>query len=283
MTTYRPLVLFCDVDRTLLTHGHELLPRVERAMAAAAAEGLRVVLATARSPRGVEPFRARLNLAAPIICFNGAWVGDGQAMTPWQERPIPLAHALDIARFCDAAGHPAMWYLADEVQTLPGALEPARHQAEVTGDRLVVRPAVDALEGAPSKIMVVAEPDEVDRVLSDLRAAFGHLVACVRSGPSLIEVIHRDVNKAHAAAFVAAHLGVAASDCAAAGDSENDLEMLRWAGLPLTVANGVAEARRIARFVGGSCDAGGAADLVDWLLALPRSPGAGERNGASPP
>jgi hydroxymethylpyrimidine pyrophosphatase-like HAD family hydrolase len=61
-------------------------------------------------------------------------------------------------------------------------------------------------------------------------------------------------------------MGVAVEVCAAAGDAENDLEMMAWAGVAVTVANAVPEAKRIARFVAPSCDEGGMADAVQWLM-----------------
>ena len=100
-------------------------------------------------------------------------------------------------------------------------------------------------------------------------ARCGDVASIVASGPGLIEVVRKDVSKATAIEWLATELGFARTDCAAVGDGDNDLEMLRWVGLPLTVSNGVPEARKLARFIGGHCDSGGLVEVIDWLLTLP--------------
>ena len=47
--------------------------------------------------------------------------------------------------------------------------------------------------------------------------------------------------------------------------------MMEWAGTAITVDNAIAEAKALASFVGPSCDAGGLADGVSWLLAQARN------------
>lgn len=162
-----------------------------------------------------------------------------------------------------------MWYGAAKVFATERFAEVATKQSMVTRDHLeLVRSPQDIPED-PYKIMLVAPPDGVDSALPKLVAACGGTVSIMRSGPGLIEVVRKGISKATSAARVAERLGVVRQDCAAVGDSENDLELLRWVGLPLTVANGLAEAQKVARFVGGYCDEAGLVDVIDWLLALP--------------
>jgi hydroxymethylpyrimidine pyrophosphatase-like HAD family hydrolase len=47
--------------------------------------------------------------------------------------------------------------------------------------------------------------------------------------------------------------------------------MLAWAGIALTVENAIPEAKSLADFVAPSCDVGGMADAVSWLLNRSRA------------
>jgi hydroxymethylpyrimidine pyrophosphatase-like HAD family hydrolase len=92
MLTVPPIRLFAlDVDRTLLTSAHRLLPAVREAIMRARARGVCVVLATARSPVGLEPVLSELGGADYAICFNGGWVG--RLMADPGERTRVLAEA----------------------------------------------------------------------------------------------------------------------------------------------------------------------------------------------
>jgi Cof subfamily protein (haloacid dehalogenase superfamily) len=268
--TYRPTVLFCDIDRTLLTHGHVLLPEVARAIKRASSSGLRVILASARSPVGVKGIQDALELTGPAIGFNGAWIGDPDTGTTSQNVSLSAQKAQLVARYAVDAGLPVMWYGSSVVYAPEAFAEAARRQAAVTGDDLRLVASLDQVSEAPFKLMVVTPPDRVRTYQSLLVARCDDVASIVASGPGLIEVVRKDVGKAAAIAWLAAELGFSRADCAAVGDGENDMEMLRWVGLPLTVSNGVPEARELARFTGGHCDTGGLVEVIDWLLALPK-------------
>lgn len=273
--TLRPRLLFCDIDRTLLTQAHALLPKVAQAIRRAEAAGIRVVLASARSPVGVRRIQHSLGLDGPAICFNGAWSGTPGNRRPWYGYGLDRQTALSVIDCARAAGLAALWYGTDTVYALEPDASAARWQAAVTQDCLDLVNAPSAIPEDPFKIMLVARPEDLAAAQFRLAAACGGTVSITRSGPDLLEVVRKGVNKAVATAQIAARLGLTPADCAAAGDSENDIDMLRWAGLPLTVANGVEAARRLARFTGGHCDAGGLAGVIDWLLsrtAHPRPP-----------
>ena len=66
--------------------------------------------------------------------------------------------------------------------------------------------------------------------------------------------------------MIANMLGVERRNTVAAGDGENDIEMLRQAGCAITVANAVPGIRDFADFVGRSCDDGGLAEGIDWII-----------------
>jgi Cof subfamily protein (haloacid dehalogenase superfamily) len=267
--TLRPKVLFSDIDRTLLTHSHVLLPEIRRAIERASSSGMRVILASARSPTGVLGVQDALGLKGTAVCFNGAWIGMPgiEAMSRNASLSAPAAQA--VAQSAIEAGLPVMWYGASVVYAPEACADVALRQAKVTGDDLVLVASLDQITESPFKLMVVTSPDAVQASLSLLAERCGEVASIVASGPGLIEVVRKDVSKAAAIAWLATGLGVDRKDCAAVGDGENDLEMLRWVGLPLTVSNGVAQARDLARFIGGHCDTGGLADVIDWLLALP--------------
>lgn len=259
-------LLVSDVDRTLLTHDYVLRDDVVSAISRLRAAGVTVVLATARSPQAVRPYAERLGVTGLAICFNGGWIGDLRTGKPYVSTPVPRDDALAVMAATQELGLVALWYGEHGISMIGGHCL-AEREAKTTGEGLRSVGNLADLPGEPGKIMCVrADPDD-DIGFAALRLRFAASLAVVGSHPRLLEIGPRDISKRVAVEWVARHLGADQASTAAAGDAENDLEMLQWAGTRLTVASGIDELKRIAHFVAPSCDAGGIAVAVDWLMS----------------
>lgn len=256
-------LLVTDVDRTLLTHGYELPATVVGSFRALRESGVRIVLATARSPEAVRPYAERLELSDLVICFNGGWVGDVVSSAVRHSTSINRTSALKVIEFALARGLAALWYASGKAYTV-GRNAVAEHEVEITGETLEVVDTVADLPGEPGKIMCV-RTNPSDAGFDAFKNAFSSNLMVAGSHWRLLEVGPRDVSKKAAIEVLAGELGIEAEDCVAAGDAENDLGMLRWAGTAVTVANAIDEIKTFAKFVGPSCDEGGMADVADWL------------------
>lgn len=261
----RPRIMLCDVDRTLLTHAHVLLPEV---IAAAKAVPFPLHLATARSPAGVREIAAALGAESLTVCFNGAWIGDpvsGEAAYTAPIAPELASTAFETARKLGAA--PA-WFLADRVLCHPGDQSTVQRRTAVTGDRLQ---CTEQPTDAPLKLLLSCPGSQVESLQSRLQSLFFDLTVA-RSGPELIEVTSSDVSKGSALKWMATHFGLLPQDIGAAGDSDNDLHMLQAAGVAVAPMNAARAVKRSADRVFPSCDEGGMAHAFRWLSELPAAP-----------
>ena len=259
-----PRLLVTDVDRTILTHDHVLPSRVKEQLARAKEAGVLLVLATARSPIGVRPYADQLG-PDWTICFNGGWTGDPKSGAALRRSPIERDAALKVMTAALAEGLSAMWFSETGVHVLQDD-DVIRREAAITKEPLHVARHLDDLPDMPGKIMCVALEADRQQKFELIRAKFRNALSISRSHARLLEIGAHGVSKRTAIQTLAADLRISAGDCAAAGDAENDLEMLAWAGVALTVASATPEVRRLAHYVAPSCDAGGMADAVAWLL-----------------
>ncbi len=76
---------------------------------------------------------------------------------------------------------------------------------------------------------------------------------------------HRDVNKATGLRKIAEIMGIEPGNVAAMGDSENDLPMLKEAGLAIAVGNAAPELKAVADYVSKASYGDGAAEAFAWL------------------
>ena len=115
----------------------------------------------------------------------------------------------------------------------------------------------------------------------------------VRSQASYIEIADPRVSKSGALAWLCARLGVARERTVACGDGHNDVDMLRWAGLGVAVAEAAPEVRAAADVVvprdglpallarlavgrgrvepAASCAAAGALSRAEWWPHRPKA------------
>ena len=263
---YRLIAL--DLDGTLKASGEGISERVAAAVGRALAAGAVVTIATGRMFRSTRPFALELGLSAPIICYQGALVGDPLSGRVLWHRTMPLDLARRVIVEARAAGMHLNVFVGEEYY-VEDLSEVAERYSTVAG--IPVHPVGDMLEfldREPIKIVVRGDEAQTEDFVGHVRSVFGETLSVCKSFPTFCEIGHPDALKSKALAWLAARLGVARQDTLAIGDSPNDIDMLEWAGLGVAIAGSapevVAAADRLAP--GGPGD--GVAGLIEEMLSL---------------
>jgi Cof subfamily protein (haloacid dehalogenase superfamily) len=232
-----PRLVASDVDGTLLDPFARLTERTGRAVRRVVESGIPFVLVSGRPPRWITPVASLANLDGYAVCANGAVIYDittDRVLAAEQLDPVLLAdvaHALEevlpgiqlaaeragaTVGFVTENGYRNPW---DDTESNPAT------RAEVLGHpafKLLVRHRdLTSSEMAAAATEVLA--DAVDVTFS--------------TDHGLIEISVRGVTKAFGLAEVCRRLGVDPADVLAFGDMPNDVEMLRWAGHGVAMAN----------------------------------------------
>lgn len=82
------------------------------------------------------------------------------------------------------------------------------------------------------------------------------------------DIISRDGGKANAMREVLRRYGIAAQESMAFGDSENDMEMLRAAGIGVAMGNATESAKTAADYITDDCDADGLLHALEHFALL---------------
>jgi hypothetical protein len=176
------------------------------------------------------------------------------------------ALALEAMATIHASGGSPIWFDLDRCYALEPDEGVARCRTDVTGDHMDVVRALEDIPGAPFKLLATFASDRISDAVANLSEKLDGLIAVTQSGPSLVEFVVPSVRKDRAASFIAQVWNVESGDIVAAGDSDNDIEMLAWAGLAITVANARRQIQDLADVVAPSCDDGGLAHALNWLV-----------------
>ena len=87
------------------------------------------------------------------------------------------------------------------------------------------------------------------------------------SSAHFVEFMHADATKSGAVGWLSERLGIAQSEIAAAGNADNDKDMLLHAGLGVAVSNATPACLDAADLIVGSCDEDGVSELIEQLIA----------------
>lgn len=255
-----------DLDRTILSDNLEFSPAVVRAVGRLGEAGIAAIVATGRMFASARPYALQLGVTAPVICYQGALVADPRTGEWLLHRPMGVALAHEVIEAVDAAGFHMNVYVDDELyveELNEEAITYATHarlEAHAVGDLLAW------LDKPTTKIVVVGDPQGLDRLQNDLRARFDGRAFIAKSLPIFLELALPGVSKGSALEFVCDRLGIDPRTVVAFGDGANDVELLETAGLGVAVADADAALRPIAGWTVPSVDDDGVAGFLDALV-----------------
>jgi len=255
-----------DLDGTLLTPDGTISAATREALTAAQELGVALVIATGRNYPMMRYFCHDLRLSAPQISCNGAVVVAPATGDLLHVTTVPPAFVGPVLRFLEEQGVPAaffglleLWISHDNPYAellIPRELDPPR-----TVDSLY------SLADTPCAKLVAMDPPEVIERLRPLaEARFGADLYVTQTSRNLLEFHHPQVSKGQALAQIARDLGVSPHEVIAFGDSHNDLEMLRFAGLGVAMGNASDEVKAVADLVTLPNDQDGIAHMVSQYI-----------------
>lgn len=262
-------LVLVDVDGTL--HGAKgVHPRVWEAADRARGRGLRLAICTGRSGVGAAlDYAQRLDPGGLHIFDSGAVIlgGSGVVHSAAALPPELCAAVLDLARAED---------LELELYTAEGGYYVRRETPDIALHARMLRRTVETIDlahppGTPVRVQFVARDGAAwQRARAATLAMPGvdlhEAGAPTMPGLVFASVTARGVSKLAAARSLAAHYGLGdLSRVAMAGDGDNDLELIRAAGLGIAMGNAPAHVRAAADRIVGDVDAAGLADAFDAL------------------
>lgn len=250
-----------DLDGTALNPEGKLSIGVKEAIARARAAGLRVIFNTGRPVPEAAAFIREADADTLTSTLGGAMVADcaagrtvrrWDAAEPWGTRAVEICLSRDLR---------LMVFAGDKILVKPdykALLEkiypyPSFHEAATVTENLLGYMTDHHLP--LTKIHADGRPE--DFPLEELSAVPG--LTLTSSNSHDFEVVGAGVDKGRSLALIADLYGVPLEQCAAVGDSDNDLAALRAAGLSIAMGNAPRNVRDAAARVAPSNGEDGAA------------------------
>ena len=247
--------LIVDLDGTLIDPSERVSTRVKDAVGKLA-QRIPVSIATGRESRQTIEYANQIGLTSPQICDGGARIVDSSSAEILWFSPLDPANAEMVVRYLHRNDVALMaTYPAGSVKSME----------EVNGWDMVRVSALDMTEETANA--VVAELSGYgDMQVIKVYLPYNDLWA--------VDFTRKGVDKGAAAGQLMSMLGTRIEDTIAAGDSYNDLPMLRVCGSRIVMGNAPDELKALADYIAPSAEEDGLAQAIEEFI-LPRlGPGA---------
>ena len=266
--------LFTDFDGTLFSDNSEVSKKDIAAIDDYVKRGGKFFISTGRLFNSIYPYLKAMNVKSDMIVVSqGAEVYDVNTKQPLFRELISLDLASRIISYIYdyMKINPqitAMLYIDDEVYFLDRLPE----YREAFCNILKIKPHIldctlqeflDKVQKKPSKILIMTEEAHIKEFIEGGEKALnGDAVFC-ESRKFLIEIMPKEINKGTAVEYVAKHYGIDMDDVICVGDSDNDLSMIKVAGLGVATQNALERVKVHAQYIAPSCNDSPIADIIN--------------------
>ena len=263
-------MLVMDIDGTFLrkdfTYSDEFVKMLERIKNI----GIKPVIATGRMYKGAVPLAEELNLNTPIICYQGSVVRNYKENDEFiYRRQMTKEQAKKVIAYLRSKDVHINTYINDSLYVE----QDDEHVKEYVFNRFInynLVPSLDDLDlGNLDKILFIEHDQEkINSMVEELREMFKGELFIIKSMAHYCEITHIDATKGKAILALCEHWGIDIRDVMAVGDQDNDIEMIKTAGIGVAMGNATQGLKDVADFITKTVDDDGIVYVVEKFVGV---------------
>lgn len=266
-----------DIDGTLVQPDLSVSQANAEAIAKAKAKGVVIALSTGRMHRSALAYADELQLTDPIISSNGAYVRSKEGNEVYYEQNLSTEDLRFLVNTLEKFETKINFYDPREMfisEVREYVLRYERAAANLPDNRRIairylsesytMEDFIAEKGGKIQKGIVFPRPDRIDAIREAV--AQNPSIRVVSSGADNLEFTSRHADKGKGVLALAKVLNIQPHEIIAVGDSENDLAMLRVAGMPVAMGNAAPEVKAAAKYVTGTNLEDGVARMIHRFI-----------------
>lgn len=259
-----------DIDGTLLNSEGTISNKTKQTLRQVARKGTHVVLCTGRPYCGVHSVLEELAIVQPdnyCVTFNGGLVTDlatGEHL---------IQHSLDYDDYCyfhsvaasSGLGMQAM--TVDTIITSDKVTHPITTLESDINQMPIINQAINELDALTvfGNIMLLGDTTSLTDFVNKMPEK-ASTYSYSFSSPHFIEFMHPKATKANGIAELAVKLNLTRESILAIGNGDNDIPMLKYAGISVAMGNATQKVKSHADFVTTSNNHDGVAVAIEKFL-----------------
>ena len=259
-----------DLDGTLNNDQKIITPVTREKLMQAQQAGIRLALASARPSPGLYRERDALRLQdhqGILMSYNGGRIVDAATGEVLFETSMDIEETRQVLRFLETL--PVTPILDDGRQFYVTDKTAYKVDYECRNNCMTcteVENLADFLYFAPIKILMSVQPEEILSVQKQIAAFLPASLTVVQTAAFYLEVIPKVINKGQGITDICNTLGISPEEVIAFGDAENDIPMLKTAGMGVAMGNAARPVKDAANMVTLSNNDDGIAAALNHLL-----------------
>jgi len=265
-------LLAIDIDGTLLNDNSQMSQKTHDALQAMKEHGIAITLATGRFYPDASYFAKLLGFSCPMILLHGALIQsqEGEIIKKQELPPETVPVLIELAK---KEKVPFQIFHEDYL-----VMEKKTKWNDIYLSFSEIKPVIvpdirEYLEKqkSPFAFIFLGTPQKMARLKKIVEEKLNASIAIACAHPNLLEIIAPDASKGNALKQLAAMKNIPISQTIAIGDSYNDIEMIKTAGLGVAMGNAPKEVKDIADCITKDNNQDGIAYFVSQFLACHRS------------
>ncbi|NFT06125.1 MULTISPECIES: Cof-type HAD-IIB family hydrolase [Clostridium] len=270
--------LICiDMDGTLLNGHSSISERNKEALKKAVNKGVQVAISTGRIFASADYFAELIGIKTDLISCNGAYIKNRSTNEIIYSNTLTNEQVLKIHNSIKGHNFRIMYYTHDTA--IVDSPFPENHTYNLT-NKLVsdekkvkffitsdINEILEIYNNKIIKIICIDNGDDKDtlfKVKNNL-LKFSD-IETVSSENNNFEIMQKDVSKGNAAKILSEKLGIKPEEVVCIGDNENDLSMIKFAGLGVAMGNGSDVIKKIANYITDTNVNDGVAKVIEKFI-----------------
>lgn len=259
-----------DMDGTLLTSEKKISDNTKKALKAAEAKGVKVVLASGRPLDGITRYLEELDLLKEddyTLSFNGGIVINNKTKDIITSTLIKGCDLKDIYRVSKELDINIHAFSVREGLITPKISQYTKHECDINKINYTIKDfnEVDDDEDIV-KVMMIDPQEKLDEAIKKLPKYLYDKYSVFKSAPFFLEFTNKEVDKGKGLKKLGEYLGIAQDEIIACGDAGNDLSMIKYAGLGVAMKNATDDVKSEADYITLSNDEEGIVHVVEKFI-----------------
>lgn len=271
--------LICtDMDGTLLNGNHEISRESIEVIKKAHDKGVKIAVCTGRLHSSAFYFANLLGINAPVISSNGAFIREKDRDKVIYKKTIDKNSLKEILKVCKEYSLIPYFHTPNRVMG-----EKEMHSAKIYMDFNKHLPKeekihIDIIKEDQWDEIFEKYKDEIvkaivieDKNSKALKCAKDKLkkveqLEVVSSMSNNFEIMNREVSKGRAVETLAKYYNISKDEIICIGDNENDISMIKYAGLGIAMENGCDEIKKVAQYITDTNINDGVAKVIEKFI-----------------
>lgn len=266
-------VIAMDMDGTLLTASQDIMPYTKEVLMQLQKQGISLVLASGRDIDSLQRIGQKLNLSDysqnGYICLNGLEIYDAKGNQLHQEQKLQFQDALVLATLASQYHIDMILFFKESLYIMDFGQTGITEHHFMSSKKHKIK---DIHEIPTSefkdlrKVAFIQESSLINEIIPILQVQYHHQFDICKVEPDWVEINPYGTNKGTALMKYTEIKNISTDHVLAFGNGENDIDMLKMAGVGIAMDNSFENVKEIADDVCGDNEHDGIGLYLQKLL-----------------